>query len=100
MEETKNINIDDLNGIGETKLKVIIITIQQPDPIQFCKQCEELFNSINQETFICFNTQNLQVQTAQGIGLIYLANLMYWGSEADHKAWETELKCKSLLIRA
>ena len=99
MEETKNINVNDLNGIGESTLKVIIITIQNPDPIKFCQQCEDLFTQINQEVFISFNTQNLQIQTSQGIGLIYLANLMYWGSEADHKAWETELKRKSLLIK-
>lgn len=99
MEENKNINVDDLNGIGEAVMKVITKTIQEPDPIRFSLLCEEQFKTINPEALITYSIANLQLQTNRGVALIYVANFQYWAMEKEHKQWIDDLKRSNLFIK-
>lgn len=100
-EETplKKINVDDLNGLEQANFKVITVTIQEIDPIKFSQLCEDLIKSTNPDTMINYSITNVQVQTQRGIAFLYMVNLQYWGTEQEHKEWETELRRKALIIK-
>lgn len=93
------LSADDLNGIGETTLKLITKTIQEPNPVKFSLLCEEHFKAINPESLLNYSITLLSVPTNKGNALIYCATFQYWASEAEFKTWIEELNRSNLLIK-
>jgi len=96
---TKKINVDDLNGVQASNYKLITKTIQEPNPVKFSQACEDLFKSINPEALVSYSVLNLIMPTNMGNALIYIANFQYWASEDDFKTYIEELKRGNLLIK-
>lgn len=97
--ETNKINVDDLNGLQNSTMRVITKTIQDYDPFKFSLACEEAFKTINQESMICYQVNTSLMQTAQGTALVFVAVWQYWANEAEFKEYEAELKRKNLFIK-
>lgn len=99
MEDTKKIDVGDLNGMKDIILKVITKTIQEPDPVKFSALCQDLFTQIHEEMFISYSTTVIPMQSTRGVALVYIANLQYWATEEDHAKWLEDLKRSNLIMK-
>lgn len=98
-DENLKILSKELNGQADITMKVITKTLQAYDPIKFSEQCQEVFNTFNQEAMICYQVNTSLMQTPQGTALVFIAVWQYWGREEEFKAYEAELKRSNLIIK-
>ena len=99
MKDLKEINVDDLNGMSPANFKIITLTIQDVNPINFSEQCEARLKLINPEALVCYNTNSQTINTPRGQALVFIAIIQFWGTEEEHKQWLDEIKRNNLFIK-
>lgn len=89
-----------LNGAPEAQeFKLITLTIQDVNPVNFSLQCENALKTINPEVITFYGVNNLMMRTNVGEALVFIATVQYWGDEAEHKEWIDTIRRNYLLIK-
>lgn len=98
-ELIEDINVNDLNGLEESKMKLITKIVQEANPAKFSNMCQELLQKIHPEVLLTYSNTVVTQQTPMGTALIFTAVVQYWGSEEEFTEYVNELRRNNLLIK-
>lgn len=95
----KKINVDDLNGVGETNFKLITEVIESLDPVKFSELCKSKLEVIHSETIVFYGISTNMVMMQGQHAIVLIATIQYWATEKDFNQYLVNLKAKNSIIK-
>ena len=97
----QKINVNDLNGIESTPLKVITRVIQEADPLKFSDLCSNMLSDFigREESIVNYSIHSHIIQSVNGAVLVFTAILQHLATEQEEKEYKEEIKRANLFIK-